>query len=264
MNLWIEYNQPIEKSNTQETDKLTEKFNIQAQVLVSKELELTLVKETSNKMQQIFAEQHNKQRELERELNFYRSVVAPESSADGVFIDEINLTLSLLPRQYRLKLILTQLQKRKQSLKGKSSIILVGIQNKKIVELDLAQLLDDKELFDFNFIYFQIQEMEFTLPEGFELSRVKVSVKVPSSRWEKGSVANIEYSIEQLLPELVMSDTKANNNNPKEIDKNTLKYNEEKSDKDFISDILSEVSSSGARMHSVNAFEDNILNESQK
>ena len=205
MNIWFEYDQSIKQGNTQTTKKLTEQFNIQAQLLVSRELELVLERETSDKMQQIFAEQHNKQRELERELNFYRSIMAPESNADGVFIEAMDLTPSLLSRQYRLKLTLTQLQKRKQSLKGKSSIVLVGVQKEKMRELDLAQLLNDKGLFDFNFIYFQIQEMEFILPEGFELSRVKVSVEVASSRWKKGSVANVEYSVEQLLSQLDIS-----------------------------------------------------------
>ncbi|MFT5235886.1 MAG: hypothetical protein ACI90A_001250 [Shewanella sp.] len=201
MSLWFDQNQPKKQSNTEEIDKWAKQLNAQTQVLASKSLELVLERESGDKMQQMFAEQHHKQRELERELRFYRSIMAPENSADGVSIEAVELTPSLLPRQYRLQLILTQLQKRKQSLKGKSSITLVGVQQGKVVELDVATLLDNKALFDFDFRYFQILDAEITLPEDFELSRVKAKVKVPSSRWTKGSEAEVEYNVEQLLPE---------------------------------------------------------------
>ncbi|MFT5704207.1 MAG: hypothetical protein ACI8SK_000149 [Shewanella sp.] len=201
MSLWFDQNQPKKQSNTEEIDKWAKQLNAQTQVLASKSLELVLERESGDKMQQMFAEQHHKQRELERELRFYRSIMAPENSADGVSIEAVELTPSLLPRQYRLQLILTQLQKRKQSLKGKSSITLVGVQQGKVVELDVATLLDNKALFDFDFRYFQILDAEITLPEDFELSRVKAKVKVPSSRWTKGSEAEVEYNVEQLLSE---------------------------------------------------------------
>ena len=148
--------------------------------------------------QQLFSEQHQKQRELERELSFYRSIMAPENSADGVSINGLELTPSLLPRQYRMKLILTQLQKRKQSLKGKAEIKLVGVQDGEALELDLAKLADLK--LSFKFRYFQILDAEFTLPEGFELSHLKAKVIVPSSRWTKGSQAEVEFAAVDVLP----------------------------------------------------------------
>ena len=230
VSLWFDNNQPKVQSNTDEIQKWTRELNAQAQVLASRNLELVLERETSDKMQQMFAEQHHKQRELERELNFYRSIMAPESSADGVTIEAIELTPSILPRQYRIQLILTQLQKRKQSLKGKSSIILVGQQAGKVVELDVAELLGDKKVFDFKFRYFQILEAEVTLPEGFELSRVKAKVNVPSSRWTKGSEAEVEYSAQQLLPQLAKADKSADDADIKEALKNTLESKEPEMD----------------------------------
>lgn len=201
MSLWFDHNQPEQESNTEEIDKWAKQLSVQAQILASRNLELVLERESGDKMQQMFVEQHQKQRELERELRFYRSIMAPENSADGVSIETLELTPSFLPRQYRLQLILTQLQKRKQALKGKSSMTLVGVQQGKVVEFDVATLLDNKELFNFNFRYFQILDVEVTLPEGFELSKIKAKVKVPPSRWTKGSEAEVEYSIEQLFPE---------------------------------------------------------------
>ncbi|ABV35705.1 conserved hypothetical protein [Shewanella sediminis HAW-EB3] len=197
-NLWSEHNLPVVKSNTEQTDTLVKQLKSQAQVMASKNLELTIEKEANDKMQQLFSVQHKKQRELERELSFYRSIMAPENNADGVSINGLELTPNLLPRQYRVKLILTQLKKRKQSLKGKAEIKLVGVQDGEAVELDLAKLTNVQ--LSFKFRYFQILDAEFTLPEGFELSHLKTKVIVPSSRWTKGSQAEVEFAAVDLLP----------------------------------------------------------------
>ncbi|RTR38992.1 hypothetical protein EKG38_08650 [Shewanella canadensis] len=197
-NLWSEHNQPVVKSNTEQTDTLVKQLKSQAQVMASKNLELTIEKEANDKMQQLFSVQHQKQRELERELSFYRSIMAPENNADGVSINGLELTPNLLPRQYRVKLILTQLQKRKQSLKGRAEIKLVGVLDGEAVELDLAKLANVQ--LNFKFRYFQILDAAFTLPEGFELSHLKTKVIVPSSRWTKGSQAEVEFAAVDLLP----------------------------------------------------------------
>ena len=198
-NLWSEHNLPVVESNTEQIDTLVKQLKNQAQVMASKNLELRVEKEANDKMQLLFSEQHQKQRELERELSFYRSIMAPENNADGVSINGLELTPGLLPRQYRVKLILTQLQKRKQSLKGRAEIKLVGVQDGEAVELDLAKLADLQ--LNFRFRYFQILDAEFTLPEGFELSHLKTKVIVPSSRWTKGSQAEIEFAAVDVLPQ---------------------------------------------------------------
>ncbi|MEZ9594564.1 DUF6776 family protein [Shewanella sp. 10N.261.52.F9] len=169
----------------------------QAQTLAARNIELALEREANKNMQAMFVEQNAKQNELERELAFYRSVMAPENNADGVAINGLELEESLEPRQYRIKLVLTQLEKRKRSLSGRSEITLVGLQDGKTVSLKLADLTDDS--FKFKFRYFQVLDGEFTLPEGFSLSRVKAKVVVPASRWTKGSQTEQEYSAQDLL-----------------------------------------------------------------
>lgn len=268
MSLWFDHNQPKQQSNTEEIDKWAKQLSVQAQTLASRNLELVLERESGDKMQQMFAEQHHKQRELERELRFYRSIMAPENSADGVSIEAVEVTPGLLARQYRLQLILTQLQKRKQSLKGKSSIILIGVQDGKIVELDVAELLDNKHLFDFSFRYFQILDAEVTLPEGFELSRIKAKVKVPSSRWAKGSEAEVEYSVEQLLPEYTREGQLAEELAVKAALNNTLRDIETDTDIGFTSELAPEGSRLETKGVNIKVVKDELLSgsvdESQK
>ncbi len=172
-------------------------LHTQAQTLAARNIELAVEREANDNMQLMFGEQSAKQKELERELAFYRSVMAPENSADGVAINGLELTPSIEPRQYRIKLVLTQLEKRKRSLSGRSEITLEGLQQGKTVSLKLSDLTEDS--FKFQFRYFQILEGEFTLPDGFSLSRVKAKVIVPASRWTKGSQTEQEYSAQDLL-----------------------------------------------------------------
>ncbi|BAJ00870.1 DUF6776 family protein [Shewanella violacea] len=179
-NLWSDYNRPRQENNTEQLGKLTEQLNIQAQTLAARNLELALSRETNAKMQDLFAEQHGKEKDLLRELAFYRSIMAPESIADGVAIHGLEFPPGLLPNQYRLKLILTQLQKRKLSLKGRAEFSFIGLQDGKVVELSLGALTDNKSL-SFKFRYFQVLETAVTLPPSFKLSRIIAKVIVPSS-----------------------------------------------------------------------------------
>ncbi|QXP44986.1 hypothetical protein FM038_005500 [Shewanella eurypsychrophilus] len=197
--VWNEQNPPTVNNNTQVLDKLTQQLNIQTQTLASRNLELALAIETNSKMQTLFSEQNVKEKKLVKELAFYRSIMAPETIADGVAIHGLELSPSLLANKYRLKLILTQLQKRKQSLKGRAELTFIGVQDGEAVNFSLSQLTDIKQL-DFKFRYFQVLETEITLPDNFIFSHVIAKVIVPSSRWTKGSQIEIEFSADELLP----------------------------------------------------------------
>ncbi len=197
--VWTERTRPVVESNTEAIEKLSKQLNTQAQVLASRNLELALAKETDGNMQRLFAEQYEKEKELIRELAFYRSIMAPENIADGVAIHGLEMTTNMLPHHFRLKLILTQLQKRKQSLKGRAEFTFIGLQDGKLVELTLDSISENKQL-SFQFRYFQVLESEIVLPDNFELSRVIAKVIVPSSRWTKGSQAEMEFPATELLP----------------------------------------------------------------
>ncbi|MDB2386085.1 hypothetical protein N9W21_01920 [Shewanella sp.] len=185
---------------TQQTDNtlvFKAKLQQQADTLAARNIELAVEKEANANMQAMFVKQQQKQQELTRELAFYRSVMAPEHSAEGVAINNLELLPEPLPGQYRLRLVLTQLQKRKRSVSGRSEVSFVGLQEGKIKTIRLADL--SKTPLKFKFTYFQVLEAEFTLPDNFVLSRVIVKVIVPASRWTKGSQAEQEYSSQELL-----------------------------------------------------------------
>ncbi|MFT5788490.1 MAG: hypothetical protein ACI8SJ_000593 [Shewanella sp.] len=190
------YFTPKVEQQVDRTAELSAQLQAQANTLAARNIELALEREANANMQTMFVEQGGKQQALARELAFYRSVMAPENSADGVAINGLELSAALMPRQYRIKLVLTQLEKRKRSLSGRSEITLIGVEGGKPKSIKLSELSDAS--FTFKFRYFQVLETEFTLPDGFILSRVKAKVVVPASRWTKGSQTEQEYSSQEL------------------------------------------------------------------
>ncbi|WOT04372.1 DUF6776 family protein [Shewanella youngdeokensis] len=179
------------------TEQYTSVIKAQADTLAARNIELALEREANANMQAMFVEQQGEQQKLARELAFYRSVMAPENIADGIVINSLALSPALLPNQYKFKLVLTQLEKRKRSISGRSEVTFVGLQEGKATRLELADLIDSP--LKFKFRYFQILEAEITLPENFILSNVIAKVVVPSSRWTKGSQAKQEFNAQDLL-----------------------------------------------------------------
>ncbi|GIU21605.1 hypothetical protein TUM4644_12710 [Shewanella colwelliana] len=196
--IWSSQHQVVQVNTDGREVEISQALTEQAEVLAARNLELSLEREANQNMQAMFLEQHQKQKELDRELAFYRSIMAPEHQADGVAIHGAEMSAGLLPQQYRVKLVLTQLQKRKQGLKGRAELNFVGLQGGKVVSLPLSSLTEDK--FNFSFRYFQVLETVVTFPEDFEFSRLEAKVIVPASRWSKGATAEQSFTAQELLP----------------------------------------------------------------
>ncbi|MCL1123137.1 DUF6776 family protein [Shewanella surugensis] len=172
------------------------KVQVLNQKLAARKLELSMSIKTNEGMKAMFEAQHSKQKELERELAFYRSIMSPESNADGVVINGFELSSGLLSEQYRIKLVLTQLQNKKQSLKGNAEVTFIGLSKGQRKEIKLSGL--SKASFQFQFRYFQVLETSVTFPDDFTLSSIKVKVVVPKGRWSKGSKTEKEYTLQEL------------------------------------------------------------------
>lgn len=198
LSLWQDNSPTSNKSNINKINQLKAELTGQSQILASRNLELQLAKESNKQMQEMFAKQHQKQQELERELTFYRSIMAPENNVDGVAINGMELQAGHKAGSYRLRLVLTQLQKRKQPLKGNAEVTLQGLKAGKETNISLESLISKGKL-NFNFKYFQVVETEFVLPDAFELQRISAKVIVPASRWSKGGETEQSYSVPELL-----------------------------------------------------------------
>ncbi|MCL1067259.1 hypothetical protein L2735_10615 [Shewanella olleyana] len=180
-----------------EITELKTELKQQSHVVSRLEIALSIEKEANANMKQMFGKQIQQQKTLEQELAFYRSLVSPEKEVDGVAIHGLELSKGLLPDSYQMRLILTQLQKRKNGVKGVADIVLVGVQDEKQVEISLSDLQIEK--FNFSFRYFQMFDAEISLPQDFDLQRIKAVVQVSATRGAKGGRIEQTFEISELL-----------------------------------------------------------------
>ncbi|WP_394129682.1 DUF6776 family protein [Shewanella maritima] len=198
-NVWF----TSEEHDTSESDakmlQLEQQIQTQTREIAVTKLTLQIEQEANQTMRDMFNQQLTDQKSLEKELAFYRSLMVPDTTVEGIGIHALELGQGMLTKQYQLRLILTQLQKRKQNSKASAEIILLGVADGAAKEIDLGQLLEQQ--FGFDFTYFQILETEFTVPDGFELQRIMVKVNVKSRRGVKGGQTQEVYNVPELLGE---------------------------------------------------------------
>ena len=120
--------------------------------------------------------------ELKQEVAFYRGIVSPTEAASGLNITSLKLASIGEARVYRFKLVLTQLKSNVRLVKGYARMEFEGVKDGAQMHLSLKEVsggvLDKLKL---RFKYFQNNEGEIVLPEGFLPSRVLVEV-VPSGK----------------------------------------------------------------------------------
>jgi len=196
-NLWLSLAPEATPNSASGKRKLLQQFDTQAQALASRNLALSIAENANKEMQEMFSRQLTEQKALEKELAFYRSVMVADADVEGVVIHGVELSQGLMPEQYQLRLILTQLQKRKMKVNARATVMLLGLQNGQAVELSLSKLVN-KEL-DFEFNYFQILDTDFTLPAGFNMQKISVKVKVNASRGVKGGEIEQVFNVPELL-----------------------------------------------------------------
>ncbi|BDM63592.1 hypothetical protein NFHSH190041_10440 [Shewanella sp. NFH-SH190041] len=190
---WLDW-RPMSPDNQQQLiDSLQADLQDRAGELASRNLELEVAKNANSDMKKLFAEQLQREKKLQRELTFYRSVMAPEHAAAGVAINGVELMPGLLKGQQRIELVLMQLDKRKEPIKGRVDIRLIGSRHNKVKTLSLEKLTDQE--LKFSFRYFQMLDSEFTLPKDFKLARVDVKVIVPATRWNEGAESQQTFSV---------------------------------------------------------------------
>jgi hypothetical protein len=107
---------------------------------------------------------------LGEENNFYKSLMAPSEKASGLTLGAVELIRARNSDHYEYRIVVQQLAKRHELLKGNISIIISGRQNDIATQFPLMVLSDDvtEERIKLRFKYFQVIEGRLSLPLGFE------------------------------------------------------------------------------------------------
>ncbi|MDP0562432.1 MAG: hypothetical protein QS721_08960 [Candidatus Endonucleobacter sp. (ex Gigantidas childressi)] len=130
--------------------------------------------------------------ELNKELAFYRSIIAPENVTSGIRVHTIDLLNGHEARQFHLRLTIAQVSRVNSFLKGDISVTVEGhsggTEKKSLSILELAG--EETSRLALAFRYFQVlpgrQEFfEFTLPEGFTPKVIRVIARIKNNSAQK-------------------------------------------------------------------------------
>ena len=135
--------------------------------------------------------------EHKEELAFYRGIVSPKDSSSGLYLQNFYLTQNGDTRNYRYKVVLTQVLKNSRLITGKVKLQFDGLLNSESKILDLKEVTAKKvKDVNYRFKYFQNVEGVVEFPEGFSLLRVKVQI-LPRGRVRDMIEKTIEWTFEE-------------------------------------------------------------------
>jgi len=148
-------------------------------------------REAVNNVRLLVRQLEDEKEELLKELSFFKSIMAPEDGTTGVRVASFNLLRGSEPGHYRLRLVLSQVQRSNPFLKGTLSVSLLGEKEGKAETLELSQLVEaGQNVKSLGFRYFQTlpsdkEYLDFTLPDGFQPAEIKVVVQITSGVKQK-------------------------------------------------------------------------------
>lgn len=135
--------------------------------------------------------------EHKEELAFYRGIVSPKDSSSGLYLQNFYLMQNGDTRNYRYKVVLTQVLKNSRLINGKVKLQFDGLLNGESKILDLKEITAKKERdLNYRFKYFQNVEGVVDFPEGFSLLRVKIQI-LPRGRQRDMIEKTIEWTFEE-------------------------------------------------------------------
>ena len=123
--------------------------------------------------------------EMTKTMAFYQSVIAPEDLSEGVRLNAFDLSPGANPNQYRLRIVVSQVSRTNNFIRGTLRARVTGEQDGKTVSLSLLDLAGAGENPALGFRYFQSFPddrglMDFELPDNFKPEKITVNVGIRS------------------------------------------------------------------------------------
>lgn len=175
-------------------EKLHQKIISSQSQINTLQVELEIERMANAKAQQALRSVEDDHFSLKKELAFYEKIMAPEKTANGVIIDEVEITPSASANHYRIRVVLVQQQKSKRYAKGHVQVKFDGSLQNRPASINITNVSElDKKSLSFSFQYFQVIEGEFSLPDNFTPEKIDVSAIIPSSKLQKHNQLQESY-----------------------------------------------------------------------
>jgi hypothetical protein len=153
-----------------------------SQQLANLERERQVDQQAYAKIKSSLESMQNEISELKEEVAFYRGIAAPQDAAQGVRIQNLQLTGNGSKRGYSYKLVLVQMTKEKRETRGIVEFTVQGLLNQVQKEYSFRELGGRNGVGKFQFKYFGQTEGDIILPADFIPTRVVVHVSVKSPK----------------------------------------------------------------------------------
>lgn len=125
---------------------------------------------------------------LKEKISFYQRVLAPEMTQDGFVVQRTEIVPTASENNYLVKMILLQHEDIKAVIRGKLDIVVSGSQDGKVSAVNVRELENYNEsALEFAFKYFQVLEINLTLPENFEPEAIEINTDVYKYKRKRGS-----------------------------------------------------------------------------
>ena len=137
-------------------------------------------------------------RRLEKDLAFYKGVLAPEEDVKGLQVDRVGVEKLSRARTFRVKWVLTQAGKNTNYLSGNTSLKLIGKLAGVAKVISLKEVVSEAPNLKFKFRYFQDFSVQVELPEQFVAEQVLLSATVAGKKAQSIS-QQYEWAIQETL-----------------------------------------------------------------
>ncbi|MRI33440.1 hypothetical protein EOPP23_10630 [Endozoicomonas sp. OPT23] len=184
----------INKTLIMETEKLIQRVAI---------LERTgqVDKESIKNIRGLIRELEGEKAALAKDLAFFKSILAPENTAQGVRLHELELLPGDAENRFLVRLVVSQVARDNPFLKGTMTVEVDGLSGGKKKTLSLLELSGLDKTQSLGFRYFQAfpekeDYLQMEIPAGFTPEKIRVAIKV-----RRGAVKSIvkTYSWDQEL-----------------------------------------------------------------
>lgn len=165
----------VSQLETQRTESMVKLAFLERSSQVESQAALEL-KQTLNSLE-------SKIRKLQKEVAFYKSIVAPSSVESGLRLQDFSLSKGAATGAYDYRLVLTQIRGKDRVARGMVSVKLQGKRSGQSATLSLSDLNgNDSDSIKFAFKYFQDIEGSLVIPDDFVPASIQVKV-TPKSKW---------------------------------------------------------------------------------
>lgn len=120
---------------------------------------------------------------LNKQLAFYKNIVAPSTMKPGLRVQDLRLTKAGSDGRYHYRLVLIQVRGDNRIAKGHVELAVQGVRQGRELSPSPAELGIQGPI-RFSFKYFQALEGDLVLPEGFQPSQIEVRVRPQTRKLE--------------------------------------------------------------------------------